>query len=258
MHVVLDILKRLLATFGTPLAEEKPTMLLSTWSSAFSMVKRKTKILKNDIFSDARGMLEEICMLAIQFAASFADLLGIENDYSPLLEGIARDFLPHRNSKDVNLLFLKVNRIRLLHNKNHSSDVTKAMAEALGKPEARLREIRKDNAGFRSATAPFTYDTQVELQTAGNPEEIARVERKLLNILEDQLDGVDTARVKALIYEGLAALAIKRLDFSTALHHLDTAIRLSDISANTTPQELQSLLDTRNSILELEDTHRQG
>ena len=36
-HVVLDILERLLATFGTPLAEEKPTMLLSAWSSAFSM-----------------------------------------------------------------------------------------------------------------------------------------------------------------------------------------------------------------------------
>ena len=261
MHVVLDILERLLATFGTPLAGKKPTMLLSAWSSAFSMVKRKTNMLKDDIFSDARGMLEEICMLAIQFAATFADLLGIENDYSPLLEGIARNFLPHSDFQDVNLSLLRVNRIRLLYNKNHSTDETKPLAEALlvGTSEARQREVRQGSAGIRRAMSPFDYDTYVEMRTADGPEEIARVELKLLNLLEEQLDGVDAARIKALIYEGLAALAIKRLDFSTALHHIDTVIRLLDKLANTTPQELQSLLDTRKEIiLELESTHRQG
>ena len=258
MHVVLDILERLLATFGTPLAEMKPTMLLSAWSSAFSMVKRKTKMSKDDIFSDARGMLEEICMLAIQYAANFADLLGIENDYSLLLEGIAANFLPHSDFQDVNLSLLKLNRIRLLHNKNHSSDKTKLMAEALGMSEARLREVRQDSASLRSAMAPFTYDTLEEVRTADGPEEIARVEQKLLNILEDQLDGIDAARIKELIYESLASLAVRRLDFSTALHHTDTAIRLSKNSANTSPQALQTLLDSRNSILELESTLRQG
>ena len=98
----------------------------------------------------------------------------------------------------------------------------------------------------------------MELRTADGPEEIARVEQKLLDLLEAQLDGVDTARIKELIYEGLAGLAVRRLDLSTALHHLDTAIRLSDKLANTSPQERQSLLDVRNSILELEKTHRKG
>lgn len=258
MHVVLDILERLLATFGTPLAEEKPTMLLSAWSSAFSMVRKNTKMLKDDIFSDARGMLEEICMLAIQYAAIITDLLGIENDYSPLLEGIATNFLPHSDFQDVNLSLLRLNRIRLLHNKNHMSDKTKAMAEALGMSEARLREVRQDSANFRSAMAPFNYDTLEEVRKANDSEEIARVEQKLLKILEDQLDGIDAARIKELIYESLGSLAFRRMDLSTALHHTDTAIRLSKNSTNTSPQALQSLLDSRNTILELQNTLSQG
>ena len=45
-------------------------------------------------------------------------------------EGIAKNFLPYSDSQGVNLLFLELNRIRLLHKKNHSSDVMKAMAQA--------------------------------------------------------------------------------------------------------------------------------
>ena len=258
MHVVLDILERLLATFGFPLAQEKPTMLLKAWSSTFSTVKKKTKMLKDDVFSDARGMLEEICMLAIQHAANFADLLGIENDYSPLLEGIATNFLPHSDFQNVNLMLLRLNRIRLLHNKNHSSDKTNVMADALDMSEARVRELRQRRADIRSAVAPFNYDTLEEVRTADGPEEIARVEQKLLNILEDQLDGVDAARIKELIYESLASLAVRRLDLPTALHHTDTAISLAENLASTSPQALQSLLDSRKSILELETTLRQG
>ena len=258
MHVVLDILERLLATFGTPLAEEKPTMLLRAWSSAFSMAKKKTKLLKDDVFSDARGMLEEICMIAIQHTANFANLLGIENDYSPLLEGIATNFLPHSDFQDINLSLLRTNRIRLLHNKNPSSDTTKNIAETLGMSEARAREVLQARSEFRNAVAPFNYDTLKEVQTADSLEEIARVEQKLLNLLEDQLDGADAARIKGLIYESLASLAIRRLDCPTALHHTDAAIRFTRSLAGTNPQGLQVLLDSRKVILETQIAIGQG
>ena len=183
-------------------------------------------------------MLEQICMLAIQHAANFANLLGINNDYSPLLEGIATNFFPHSGFQNVNLSLLRLNRIRLLHNKSPSSDTTKDIAETLGMSEARAREVVQDRPDIKSAVAPFNYDTLKEVRRADSLEEIARVEQKLHNLLEDQLDGADAARIKALIYEGLASLAIRRLDCLTAIHHTDAAIRLTKpcwISANQRP-----------------------
>lgn len=259
MHVVLDILERLLATFGTPLAERKPSMLLSVWSSGFSMVKSKTNMSKNDVFSDARGMLEMICLLAIHYAAIFADTLGVRIDYSTLLEGIATNFLPHSDFQDVNLPLLRVNRIRLLHNKNPSRDLTKAWTETIGMSAARTQELRQGRAtGPLRAAFPLNYDTLEEVNAADSPEEIARVEQKLLNLLEDQLDGVDTARIKEQIYECLAALALKTLDLPSALQHIDAAIALARNIASSNPQGLQDLLDSRMSILELQSTLRQG
>lgn len=259
MYVVLDTLERLLAIFGTPLAERKPSMLLGVWSSAFSTVKSKTNLLQDDVFSDARGFREMVCLLTIQYAATFSDTLGVHNDYSTLLEGIATNFLPHSDFRDVNLTLLRANRIRLLHNKNPSGDKTKALAEALGMSVARAWELRQDGAtGLHRAVFPLNYDTLAEVNAADDVETIARVEQKLLNLLEDQLDGIDTARIKGMIYECLASLALKSYDFPLALQHTDTAVALARNTASTSPQGLQNLLDSRNTILELQSTLRQG
>ena len=251
MHVVLDILERLLATFGAPLAEKKPSMLLSSWSSAFSMVKTKTNILNEDVLSDTRGMLEMTCMSAILYAASFANTLGVPNDYSPLLEGIATNLLPHSYFQNSSLTLLRAARIRLLHQKNPWADRTKALAETMGLSEASLREIGQDRASWsRRVLAPFDYNTLREVLAADSPEEIARVEQNLLDLLEDQLDGVDTARVKELIYESLGNLAFKRRDFPSALQHIDTAMGFAQRLEDDNPQVVPKLLQFRNVVLE--------
>lgn len=250
MCVVFDVLERFLATFGTGLAQQRSGLAaeVSSRLRKFQKAVNKTRQAKA---SDARGMLEMLCILAILITAQSASSLGIARDYSPLLEGIATNFLPDSDFADVNLPLLRMCRIMLSQIKNPSGDRTKAAYKAMGlqhDPFLQTEEARTRRP-FSSVTT-FNYQIIDQIEAADNLDEINRLEKHLQNILEEQLDGVDTINVKTLIYEGLSVLAFKRCDFTIALRHVDKALELAKSSETINPQGVQKLLEHRTMMLE--------
>ena len=258
LSVVLDFLERFLQTFGTPLAEQKPSTFLSAWAFGFDVLKKRNLVQK-DPLSDVRGMVEMLCILAITFAANLANLLGLKRDFSPMLEGIAAHFLPQSDFADVNLPLLKTARVTLLRVKTGAGDTHRAVIETLGHnihehldlkenedPGPKLRQLSSRGAGkIYSRVTTATVD---KIRAANTLEEVQDLERELLNNLENLLDEEDSIRVKEVIYEGLAGLAFKRKDYTAALQHTDMAIDLAHNMGTVAPQGMQMLVDFRKEI----------
>ena len=81
------------------------------------------------------------------------------------------------------------------------------------------------------------------------PEEIDSLEQELLGDLERQLDGIDAAERKAVIYENLAVLALKRRRYEYVFQHIDTATELFGPLRQNKPDGWKNLVDERNKIL---------
>ena len=248
MPVVLDVLNRFLAIFGTPLTKG-PSMLLSAWSSAFDMVKKRTKTKYNDVFSDARGMIEMLCIIAIMYAAQYASSLNIDRDYSPMLEGIANNFLPNSDFADVNLPLVSSTRIRLLHLKDPSGDRIEAQLKALSITKSEIEEVRNNRQGPFGFLAVFNYSTLDRVKAATTLEEVEKVEQELLEMLEEQLDGIDLDSTRLLIYESLSVLAFKRGDLKLALQHCDTVLNIANNVRNVNANGLSKIVEAREKIL---------
>lgn len=260
MAVTLDFLERFLKTFGAPLAEHSPWPFLATRAFGFDKLK-KLNLVNRDVLSDKRGMLEMLCINAIMFAANTANLLGLRRNYSPMLEGIATNFLPECDFADVNHSLLKIARINLLHMKAPKGDGTRAVIEAVGAqffthldfeegedPSLKLRQLHMTKPGGRPWTR-MTYATIERIEAANSLSEIRALEMELCNTLENLLDEEDSLRGKSGVYEALAACAWRRKDYVAALQHLDTTVVLVQRIYNITPQEVNALLGCRDQIV---------
>ncbi|KAL8787688.1 MAG: hypothetical protein Q9195_007644 [Heterodermia aff. obscurata] len=248
VHVVHDLLARLLTIHGNQLANQ-PQMLHSVKASTLRGGKKLTEELRSEIL-DARGMLEMICLLAIQLAATFADKLSDPSDYSSLLEGITANLDPHSDFADVNLPLVRASRVQIQHNQKPSIKTVEAMTDVFSLPQMSLAEADQARKSRPSLVpSSFNYHTLSEVNAATGPEEIARMERKLHDLLRDQLNGLDADRFKALIYESLSALALKRMDYLMALDHLDRAIDLAKRFMKTEADGMKSLYDCRDYLL---------
>ena len=67
--------------------------------------------------------------------------------------------------------------------------------------------------------------------------------------MERQLDGINAAERKAVIYENLAILALKRERYEDAFRHIDTATQIFGPFRQNKPEGWKSLVDERNKIL---------
>lgn len=255
MPVILDLLDRFLATYAVPLTKG-PSILLSAWSSGFHLIKKTTKSKADDVFSDNRGMIEMLSILGILYASQFASALNIERDYSPMLEDIAKNFLPNSDYADVNLPLLRSTRINLIHLKNPSGDRTKAMLEALGRQEsereaiaAELPELRK--LGPLASSTTFHYDTLDRVKAAATLEDIEKMEQELLGLLEEQLDGVELGSTCILIYESLGLLAFRRGDLKLALRHYDKVLSIAKTVQSVNADGIAVIVKNRESVLEV-------
>lgn len=81
------------------------------------------------------------------------------------------------------------------------------------------------------------------------PEQIDALEQELLGLLERQLDGMDGADRKAVIYKILADLALKRNRYKDAVRHMSTATEIFTPFRQSKPNAWKLLVDERDKIV---------
>ena len=244
MPIVLDVSERILAQYGTSLAAKRSSVPARAFKSALGIDSSTA-----DIDGHARKVLELVCIVAVLHASQLANLMNVHCDYSVLLEGIVSNFRQNEQSDDTNMRMAKMARVQLAHVKNPDGE---------SKPEAALEALGVGKAAREAAwpTGPLSnaaivnYALTEEVTTAKTSEDISRLETKLLDLLEQQLDSIDTARIKALIYECLGVLAMKRSDLRLAIQHLDKAIAFSESPGSVAAHGLQQVVELRRRLEE--------
>ena len=244
---VLDMCDRFLEVFGLPLAQNRPSAAQNLFSFAYKTIKKITKIGGHDFVANERGMLEMCCLGAIHYADLAAELLDVQHNDSVLLEGIANNLEHHSDCYDANLKLLAVARTRLARHKIGDQDRTSAIKDILKVDHVPFDWTGKDGFGFQMGLVSYDLGRMVAAVQA--PEEMASLEQELLGFLERQLDGIDAAERKAVIYENLAVLALKREKYEDAFRHIDTATELFRPFRQNKPDGWKSLLDERDKIL---------
>ena len=73
--------------------------------------------------------------------------------------------------------------------------------------------------------------------------------------MERQVDGMDAAERKAVIYENLAVLALKRGRYEDAFRHINIATQIFGLYRQNKPEGWKNLVDERNKILAMRTTH---
>ncbi|KAL8824802.1 MAG: hypothetical protein Q9191_004813, partial [Dirinaria sp. TL-2023a] len=258
LAVIFAFLERFLQTFGAPLAEHAPSTYSNAWASGVDHVGKVGQV-PNDPLSDGRGMIEMFCILAITIAANLAHVLGLQRDYSPMLEGLATHIGPASDFADVNLPLLKTARLTLLRISIGTSRTHEATVEHLDymrklrdkweqeDPSLRLSRVTRND--ISKLYSRITHETIIKLDTANTPDEIQALENELLHQLDNLLDEEDCVQAKRAIYECLSVLAFKREDYSSALQHIDTTTDLAGNIENVSPEGMQKLALFREAIL---------
>ena len=250
--VVLDICDRFLAVFAIPLARNRASLAQNIFFFAYKIYRRIKKIRKidrGDYTTDARGLLEGRCLNAIHFADVAAKILDVEHDQSELLERIAKNLQNHSGCYKVNLTLLAGARTSLAHHKIGDQDQTSALKDIFKLDQAHFEEYNRNGIGVQSGLVNFDLGRKVAAVEA--PEEIDALEQEFRELLNRQLDGIDAAGGKAVIYETLAVLALKRERYEDAFRHIDTATQLFRPFQHGKPQQWKNLLDEREKILEM-------
>ena len=245
--VVLDLCDRFLEVFGLPLARNGPSAAQNLFSFAFKTIKKITNIGGNDFVANERGILEMCCLGAIHYADVAAELLDVQHNHSELLEGIARNLQRRSDCYEVNLKLLAAARTRLARHRFGDQDKTSAMKDIFNLDDFSVEWYRKHALGAQAGIVNFDLGRKIAAVEA--PEEIDLVEQELRGLLERQLDGIDAAERKAVIYESLAVLALKRERYEDAFQHIDTATQIFRPFRQNKPQAWESLVDERDKIL---------
>ena len=247
---VLDMCDRFLEVFGLPLARNRPSAARNLFFFAHEMIKKITRSGGSTSPANERGMLEMCCLGAIHYADLAAELLDVHHNDSNLLEGIAKNLQHYSDCYDVNLKLLAAARTRLARHKYGDQERTSAMKEIFKGYDAVF-----DDHEFRVQTGTVGYDLGSMIAAVEVPEEIDSLEQELLGLLERQLDGIDAAERKAVIYENLAVLALKRERYEDAFRHIDTATQIFRPYRQNKPEGWKNLVDERNKILAMKTTH---
>lgn len=237
--VVHDYLARLLDTFAVPLAQKLPSPLVIVWPLGSRYFKHRRGLLTDIPKEDTRGVLELICIMAIEHTAMLSESLGITHDCLPLLEGIRSNIMPYGEYSDVSLSRSSATRILLQNYKigspsDYSAQIRKALgpyapASLMPTPELSEEQYTKNPGEFSMSRPSLTLVDALGLERQQFPSimsasEIENAEKALLQYLEQQLDTADLFRIKCITYERLSTLAYKRQDFNLALEHLDRAL----------------------------------
>ena len=234
--IVLDVCDRFLEVFGLPLARNGQSTAQNTFSGMGS----------NDIFADVRGKLEMCCLGAILCADTAAEMLDVQHNHLDLLEGIAENLRRHSELYDVNLEILAAARIRLARHtvgdQYIESDLERILkvADAVDAESGRI---------LRAEAGLVGYDLAERVAKIEAPDEIDALEQELLRLLERQLDGIDAAESKVVIYEMLAVLDLKREKYEDASRHIDTAMEIFRPFRHNQPKRWQLLVDEREKMM---------
>ena len=267
LSAIFDFLEMFVQTFGRPLAENRGSQYTAAWASGLEEYSHKRKA-QDDSLTEGRGMLEMLCILAITFAANLANILGLQRDYSPVLESIANNFHPQSDFADVNLPLLKTARLtlsrfalgaRTTHDAamKNLSEVHK-LRDRWEQQDPGLKPSRVTRKDMSKIYSRITYDTIKRIGAATTREEIQALENELLDQLEDLLDEEDGLQAKRAIYESLAVLAFNRQDYPTALHHMDMTIKLAQSLEHVPAEGLKKLADFRETIVEASREYKAG
>lgn len=238
--LVLDICDRFLEVFGLPLARNRPSV-------AQNVLKWITKIGGSNSVANQRGILEMACLNAIHFADVAAELLDVQHNNSELLEGIAKNLQHDSNYYEANLKLLAAAKTRLARHQCGDQDRTSAMKDIFNIDDAVFDVYKRHGLGAQ--TGSVDHDLGRRIGAVEVPEEIDSIEQELLGLLEQQLDGIDAAERKAVIYESLAVLDLKRERYEDAFQHIDTATNLFRPFRQNKPRGWESLVDERCKIL---------
>ncbi|KAL8816761.1 MAG: hypothetical protein Q9191_008272 [Dirinaria sp. TL-2023a] len=244
--VVLDLCDRFLEVFGLPLALHRPSVAQKLFSFAFKTIQKIARLGGNDYVANERGLLEMRCLRAIHDADMMAELLDVQHNDSELLEGIARNLQTRSDCYEVNVKLLAAARTRLARHTIGDQDRSSAMKEIFNADYA-VAELYGNTLG--SQAGMIGYDMAGKIAAVEAPEEIDSLEQELRNTLERQLDGINGEERKAVIYESLAVLDLKRERYEDAFRHIDTATEIFRPFRQNKPQAWESLVDERDKVL---------
>ena len=196
-------------------------------------------------------------------AAILSDQLGMEHEYSTLLENIQSNVLPYGECTDVSLSLIRGCRILLQKFRDGSSvDRSASIQEALGfdkQVAVRMDLGSSGNQSLQKFQGDSTIRTPIDaiglmgqqISTVMSAEDIQNTENSLKNHLEKQLDGADLPKNKSLTYECLSVLAYQRSDYDLALEHLDRAMALLNGVGPIPREGCQKLKDYRHLLCRL-------